>query len=360
MIKLYRDSAEQLAMCLHYIMYRAGVEMSEVQNAAARTNNLSNKEIVAMKRSLRTSSSTLTPIKEQFDELIKAINDEDLPNKDGDLIDLMVQTLQLPHVQNVLSGGRLTALKKAILLPSEFGALAERVRAREMSCSHCGSQFRDGEAVTLRHSGDRTAPGVVYCASCVRPDVITCPGCKKLCAIQKMLAADFLCPECMGGPKKEKGKYLKKAVADFTGRAGGAGLNTLRGAQTQPGTAAMPTVTATPMIPDPVTEAAPGGVQRDPRPQYIVRDPEPWNEEAANIINHTVAATGGVALTYAQMAQTAAAIRNLGQRAARTFETADTAGLFPDIRHRDDLPPPPTVPRPAEADFDEVDFEDLP
>lgn len=375
MIKLYRDSAEQLAMCLHYILYRAGVEMNEVQHGVGRTNNLSGKEIGALKRSLRASPSTLTPVKEQFDHLIQAINDEDIPNKDGDLIDLMVQTLQLPHVQNVLAGGRLNQLKKAILLPSEFGALAERVRAREMSCGHCGSQFRDGEAVTLRHSGDRTSPGIVYCAACVKPDVIVCPGCKKLCAIQKMGTGDFLCPSCTDGPKKEKGKSLKKAVADFTGRPGGAGTNTVRG-----GAIPVPTETRAFQTPQaPGVEAQGGqevaaigggvaGLDMPPaRPQFIVRPPEPrgnfitWQDAAAEIamtaaqLNRpatpTVATTGG-ALTYDLIAQTAADVRDM-ERRARTYE-AVADELF--RQQTADTPAPP-MPMAVEAEFDDMDFD---
>lgn len=360
MIKLYRDSAEQLAMCLYYLLHHTGASMNEVQAGVSRSNGLTSKEILALRRSLRTPSATLESLKEQFDHLIKAISDDDLPNKDGDLIDLVVQTLQLPHVQNVLSGGRLSQLKKAILLPSEFAALAERVRARELSCGHCGSQFKDGEAVTLRHSGDRAAPGIVYCASCVKPDVIVCPGCKKLCAIQKMVGEGFVCPECSATPKKESKKSLKKAVADFTNRSGGAGTNIAQGGQRLTGIAdTLPTQIPAGTL---LTEAAPRGVQRDPQQ---VHTPPPhtftaaWNEEnairALGRTATTAAAGGGGDITYEQLAWPGAgANRDLERRAALTLEAV--AGALNN--------PPPPIPMPIERmdldDFDDdADFEDL-
>lgn len=209
MIRLYRDFGSHLAMCLHYLSKGSRVGIGDVQHYTARSAGFNSKEQMALRGAIRAPASDLPSLEDMFTQLVTQIH-EDGQDRDTDLIDLIVNTLQLPHAQNTLSGDRIARLKQAILLPSELASLGEKLRLRELSCGNCGGKIHDGEAVTLRYNGNRQGPSTLYCAACVGPDQIACRACKKPVPATST-GLSYLCAACLKGTpaKKDEKKGMK-------------------------------------------------------------------------------------------------------------------------------------------------------
>lgn len=107
-----------------------------------------------------------------LDELIKLLEDNIAALDSGqalglDLIDSMVQVLNTPYASNALAGKTLTALRKAILLPSEVKAFQLELEKQERHCSACGALLFPTEMVMYSN-------GTVICSACTRPNYIRC------------------------------------------------------------------------------------------------------------------------------------------------------------------------------------------
>lgn len=122
---------------------------------------------------------------------------------DGELIDLIVTTLQLPFSRNILAGPALHSLRQAILLPTELAGLRTRLQAQETSCGHCGQEVVNGELVTMvREGGGLNSVWCQRCAPAVNSG-IAIVACQK-CSSHVPLAGKVVkllkiaCQTCLG------------------------------------------------------------------------------------------------------------------------------------------------------------------
>lgn len=134
---------------------------------------------------------------------------------DGDLISQMVRILQLPYTRNILSGGVIDKLAKALLIPEEMAGLVSRLRSLELSCGMCGHGFKQGEMGSVIPEGPgQSARQVLACTKCYTPRYTAC-----YCAGESAPINDKLtrileknsgkCANCME-KEKEKHKFGEK------------------------------------------------------------------------------------------------------------------------------------------------------
>lgn len=174
MLRFYKDFMENCLMVLLYLDRSAGIDLNDVnQWAMKRSWSPEVKGIIKSRMyglggsdgtTLQTMITTLT------DKLSK-LKEERESGQDGNLINAIVRTLQLPFPRNVMSGETLKALRTALLLPEEIGGLTQRLEARELRCGGCSRKLRNEEMVTLME--DRQG-GVLMCHTCVRPSYVMC------------------------------------------------------------------------------------------------------------------------------------------------------------------------------------------
>lgn len=182
MIRLMNNVAERLLMCLVWVNDAELTPKQINKNAYDRyygtKKSLTGQE-VQTGRVIREIldhyglGAGPTPA-EMIDIIVASLQAQhDETRKDGDLIDLIVDTLKLQNAKNVLAGGNIDALRKAILLPSERATALETIRIREMSCSGCGRKFLDGEMTAYS-----TTEGF-QCFQCWNPTQLPCrePDC---------------------------------------------------------------------------------------------------------------------------------------------------------------------------------------
>lgn len=186
MFKFYKDFVERMLLCLLYLEGNSR-DWTKIKEYSLKTWYKgpfdSSPESYNLHRHVKKildygnlEDASTTKMREY---LVAQINRKDRvedSNREGNLIDLVVKTLKLPHAKNILAGSNINRLRDAILLNDEQVELREILR-RELSCMRCGHTFRSGEMSTVFHS---EGGGVeVYCTNCVIPEVVTCdkPGC---------------------------------------------------------------------------------------------------------------------------------------------------------------------------------------
>ena len=185
MIRLYANLAEYLLLSLLYIRTTLGSGATEgvYNNAVNYWYSLKypdspshSKTIEVVRRMLgtrhRSSFEEIDEVIESLRKSLEASSHQDYTG-DADLIDLIVNTLQLPHAKATLSGKLLEQLKKAILLPDERAKLTEMVEAKELACEGCGRQLQRGEM--MMYAGY----GTFFCHNCEIPNVVACHKCKE-------------------------------------------------------------------------------------------------------------------------------------------------------------------------------------
>ncbi len=91
------------------------------------------------------------------------------------LIDALVAILYLPRPANYLTLPSIQAIQEALLRPDEMTQARLTEMSKASRCYRCGTQLRDGEAVTYHspeYSGD--AGSLVICAGCEPPVWVKC------------------------------------------------------------------------------------------------------------------------------------------------------------------------------------------
>jgi hypothetical protein len=204
MMRFYRPTVEALLVQTIYCKEQAGFTLADLTHALRNwtTGNQSRNNILAAARKASSSVS----LAELTENLFTQLAEDGSMRKESDLIDELVRTLQLPFARNVLSGDTLKRLRNAILLPSEQGGLLHRLRAREMACAGCGTDFHDSESITFSNQEGAIA---LFCHRCVRPASVSCAGCETTANLsEKAITAmsKMLCPACLA--KKTAGQTL--------------------------------------------------------------------------------------------------------------------------------------------------------
>lgn len=208
MVRIYASLAEYLLLSLLYVKSTLGSRGTEglVENAItywykSKAYDNTYSRVTSLVRNMldRRHRSSFEEVDDAIESLQKSLEASNHSNGqgDGDLIDLIVNTLQLPHARSALSGKVLEQLKKAILLPDERAKLTEMIEAREMSCMSCGRPLHSGEMVTYGR------PGEFYCQICEIPRHVACSKCKEGCVpvpdkIYKAYGKARTCDTCAG------------------------------------------------------------------------------------------------------------------------------------------------------------------
>ena len=218
MIRITKSSAIQILMGMLYNKAagrtQAGVR-DYCQNTYFRSiGNASEEDLGPVLRELFSKYFRLDEGEEKnlkfdsiIEQLVKQIN-EDGQNSDGTLIDQLVEVLQKPYRKNILSGQSLQQLEQALLIPSELAGLTSRLAKREMSCTHCGHIFVNGEMLTaqVRENLNGEPIGMeMVCQNCCAPSYVKCSQCNSQAEITKRQHAainkDRLCNKCKESKK---------------------------------------------------------------------------------------------------------------------------------------------------------------
>lgn len=211
MIRMYRQTAEQMLLLLIYEMEFNGASFLDI---ATRLRNYQTGEVNSQVV-VNTAKKGITGanMKESKELLIKQLTEDYSVRGEKDLIDQIVQTLQLPYGRNALSGETMRRLRQALLLPSEMGGLLHRLRAREMSCGQCGNPLHDRESVTYVRTGE--GEFVFTCHRCAPPLTVSCAACDGTSPLsQKATTAmsKMLCPICQS--KRAAGEKVAPLTPD--------------------------------------------------------------------------------------------------------------------------------------------------
>lgn len=206
MLRLYRQTAEQLLLLTLYNKKEIGISLAQMGERLrqANLNDYTENQILKQARSTRIPDKALEDL---FQTLMKGLINDTQGGGETDLIDRIVTALQTPFTRNVLSGESLSRLRNALLLPSEAGGLIARLTSKEMSCGSCGKPLHDGESVTL--SRDARHGQVILCHRCVAPQSVPCATCEGTASLstKAMNAMSRMqCPTCLDAkvtvPKK--------------------------------------------------------------------------------------------------------------------------------------------------------------
>lgn len=219
MIRLVKDLVHNLLLILIFL-HQKGFNMEDVRRGVAETWGgpihddpalATNKIVVGVQSTLRlveggeVENQTLT---EMAESLIGGLYSK---GTGTELIDAIVAAVINPYSKNVLAGGTLASLRKALLLPNELGGLLDRLKKKEMSCAHCGHSFLSGEIASTYVERD----GVSFlCTQCSCPSYTRCRHCDGSSTIPSSLrdaafSKTASCEACKS-PKKE-GKEVAAA-----------------------------------------------------------------------------------------------------------------------------------------------------
>lgn len=182
MIRMYRKMAQDLFQVVSWVHDQGFKNISRVREANRIRRTLPGEKeeySVAITTALKSAyeysrgEDELGPV---VLDIAKMLNNERFQgDADRDLIDIIVNTLQLPYPRNLLGGKTLEQLSRAILLPEELGKLTSRLKEREMSCGNCGKELHVGESVTIQGEGKSRS---LMCTVCYTPELFAC-GCRK-------------------------------------------------------------------------------------------------------------------------------------------------------------------------------------
>lgn len=144
-------------------------------------------------------------ILETLDEQMP-LEDGEEGHNDGEIISAIVDILQDHYTRNVLSGGTLGYLRKAILVPQELKAWKDHIAGKDRCCSSCGHKLLAGEMTTF-HPDSFHEAGFI-CARCDWPKAIPCeePGCNDYLPMKRGAS---LQTRCAVHRQKDKGKSVK-------------------------------------------------------------------------------------------------------------------------------------------------------
>lgn len=220
MFRLFRNSVELIIMSLlHYkdLGYNTGdtkvhgkkyysgnksiTAKSEIKEAA--------KFIMNVERNRRTPQDDED---EDIDEILTILSrqllDEVLErgkNQDRDLVQLVVETLELPSASNRLRGDAIARLRRSILLPNELAVVRNKLNV--VGCAGCKHVFVDGEMVVAEKTRENIS---FFCARCLRPfmAVCGCDGCEEALRMSEEVRDALVdkMPKCEahGGPRGER------------------------------------------------------------------------------------------------------------------------------------------------------------
>lgn len=110
-----------------------------------------------------------------IDELTEAVFHPGESKGDKPLIDEIVGLIGTdPYTSNRLNGETLSALRKALLRPSELEKFRQLAK-ESFSCTHCNHKFGNGEAAVVRRESDSVI--VVRCLRCAGIQQLPCKHC---------------------------------------------------------------------------------------------------------------------------------------------------------------------------------------
>lgn len=199
MFKVYKQLLEEFYVLLAY-MKTQGLSIKGARaSLSARYTNLPGKHQNMAYTILRSPQLDEYRDPDHIFEELHDILASPSRSQDGDLIDLMVKILQLPHVRNIISGDTLAALRRGLLLPNEMGGLIERLRKRSMSCMNCAHEFGHYEALVMLPAIEGRNESALYCLACYKPALVMCKSCGKGAVLSEKVRNSlysFNCVEC--------------------------------------------------------------------------------------------------------------------------------------------------------------------
>lgn len=166
--------AQSVLAYLIYLRYDTKPDLRQVLKVVSGLGGLTNHEQYLMTKLRKSheygqSGHELNELIEVFAKQLSQLEGGNF--KDASLVDLIVQTLQLPNVKGVLGGKNLESLKKALLLPEELSNLRAGLESKETSCAGCSRTLVDHEMTTY-FKGEG-----LYCYRCVAPRYASCSKC---------------------------------------------------------------------------------------------------------------------------------------------------------------------------------------
>lgn len=198
LLRFYRPFVERVAMALIFLR-DSGFSFKQSLDHAARGRADVSSNLNYVLRKAATHQTPEPELKEMIEEIERQMEQREVG--DGEMIDLIVNTLQLPFARNTLSGVAIEHLRQAILLPQELAGLRHRLQTQETACGRCGRELGNGEiGVLLREGGGRN---VIRCVRCLDGLLISvaCPKCEGGTTISpKLLKAlrGVACRKCDG------------------------------------------------------------------------------------------------------------------------------------------------------------------
>lgn len=182
MIRLYKETAESVKLAislLKYVLSREGYSPSDMDSRSLKdltehitgrrvSTNLDSYRFADLKESVPL---TLNSMEGYLGERLSVERQSPDDRTDADLIDTVVYMLQLPWLQNRLGRDVISALRKAILTPSELTKFKEEVKKGELQCTGCGNVLLPETLMTLHRTGGSIC---IMCSACVQPANMMC------------------------------------------------------------------------------------------------------------------------------------------------------------------------------------------
>ena len=147
---------------------------------------------------------------------------------DYDIITKVVDFLGLPFAQNRISPSTLSALRTAILRPSEIAAFSKATR-EALNCNTCHHKLAPGEILTFQQSKDGNV--IIHCTNCLSPRLSRCQHCQEAAPISSgglavLTSSKLVSCGCVGDGSKTsqsaKQLFIKKIAGSRGGYAVGA------------------------------------------------------------------------------------------------------------------------------------------
>ena len=221
-IRIFKDTAELYLLCLAFIKYQ-GYDVGDILYFFKDSKHIGNwhgstrDTLTSAWRNLSSGGSIIgTHMVDHVDKLSEQIVkvNANLANKDGMIIDKVVELTAMSFGRNCIPSGTLTSLRKAVLLPNEIAEVDQKLLLHETYCTECGTLLHSGELVTLHVSDNKSRERTLRCVNCMPPTLIACRKCNEAYNIPKKVAAilsKHLCPDCTA-PEAGKAKASIAAV----------------------------------------------------------------------------------------------------------------------------------------------------
>ncbi len=221
-MRLLPDMIKQYFVMLTYTKYRLGVDFPQIYLDLYNHYKEGRFKDAVLVRALQISRIEQQDPKYSVDELIdsfkKGIAYPGNATAEGDLIDLLIEALNSPFSNNILTGKTISQLRKLLMSPEELVGFKERIRANKLACSGCGAELHEKEAVTFDlNNGQPT----FYCNLCLQPTLVACPGCKKRTVFSERFTSKKF-KDCSSheivGALKDEGAPVPKDPVDWAQR----------------------------------------------------------------------------------------------------------------------------------------------